>query len=47
MVPRTALAFVQEMARKYPVLTITGPRQAGKTTLAQVAFPGKPYVNRV
>ncbi len=33
------------MAQQYPVVTITGPRQAGKTTLAQMAFPDKPYVN--
>lgn len=45
MVPRTAATFVQYAAGKYPVVTITGPRQAGKTTLAQAAFPGKPYLN--
>ena len=26
-------------------LTITGPRQSGKTTLCQATFPHKPYVN--
>jgi predicted AAA+ superfamily ATPase len=30
---------------KYPVLTITGPRQAGKTTLCRDAFPDLAYVN--
>ncbi len=30
-------------AKKYPVVTITGPRQSGKTTLAKTAFPKKPY----
>ena len=29
----------------YPVVTITGPRQAGKTTLAKHTFPELPYVN--
>ena len=29
----------------YPVLIITGPRQAGKTTLARYLFPGMPYHN--
>jgi hypothetical protein len=23
----------------YPVVTLTGPRQSGKTTLARIAFP--------
>ena len=27
----------------YPVITITGPRQSGKTTLAKMLFPDKPY----
>ena len=30
-------------AKEYPSVTILGPRQSGKTTLAQMAFPGKPY----
>ena len=30
---------------KYPVLTITGPRQSGKTTLAQKVFSDCEYVN--
>jgi hypothetical protein len=30
---------------KYPVLTITGPRQSGKTTFVQDVFPGLSYVN--
>lgn len=33
------------LAKSYPVVTIMGPRQSGKTTLAQLAFPLKPYVN--
>lgn len=31
--------------KQYPVLTITGPRQSGKTTLAKMSFPQKDYVN--
>lgn len=27
------------------MVTLPGPRQAGKTTLAQAAFPGKPYLS--
>ncbi len=29
----------------YPVVTLTGPRQSGKTTLCRSAFPEKPYSN--
>lgn len=29
----------------YPVVTITGPRQSGKTTLAKIAFPDYTYCN--
>lgn len=34
-----------DLAKQYPVLTITGPRQSGKTTLAKTCFPQKPYIN--
>ncbi len=33
------------MAATYPVVTITGPRQSGKTTLAKAVFTELPYVN--
>jgi predicted AAA+ superfamily ATPase len=29
----------------YPVVTLLGPRQSGKTTLCKMAFPDKPYFN--
>jgi predicted AAA+ superfamily ATPase len=29
----------------FPVITITGPRQSGKTTLCKELFPEKPYIN--
>jgi hypothetical protein len=32
-------------AARYPVVTITGPRQSGKTTLCRAAFGSKPHVN--
>lgn len=34
-----------ELARSFPVVTVTGPRQAGKTTLCRMAFPDKRYVS--
>jgi predicted AAA+ superfamily ATPase len=33
------------MALHYPVVTITGPRQSGKTTLTRQTFKEKPYAN--
>ena len=36
---------VIEQSRKYPVISITGPRQSGKTTLAQSLFPDYAYVS--
>lgn len=32
-------------AKQYPVVTLTGPRQSGKTTLAKETFPDKPYID--
>ncbi|WP_245619862.1 ATP-binding protein [Desulfobacter vibrioformis] len=32
-------------SQQYPVVTITGPRQSGKTTLTKMIFPDKPYVS--
>ncbi len=32
-------------AREYPVVTILGPRQSGKTTLARMAFPDHAHVS--
>ncbi|MEJ2664189.1 MAG: ATP-binding protein, partial [Spirochaetia bacterium] len=34
-----------ELSRQFPVITITGPRQSGKTTLAQMLFPDTAYAN--
>ncbi len=34
-----------ERASRYPVVTVTGPRQAGKTTLCRTAFASLPYAN--
>lgn len=45
MIPRTLAPVLQKLAGQYPVLTVTGPRQSGKTTLCRSVFPAKPYVN--
>jgi hypothetical protein len=43
-VRRNLQTAVEAAARQYPVVTVTGPRQSGKTTLARMAFPDLPYV---
>ena len=45
LVDRTIESIIQNLAGKYPVVTITGPRQSGKTTLCRKVFYQKPYVN--
>ncbi|MDP1653314.1 MAG: ATP-binding protein [Rhodocyclaceae bacterium] len=45
MIPRTLSSILTQLATQYPVVTITGPRQSGKTTLCRASFPDKPYVN--
>lgn len=44
MIPREISSKVLEMADKFPVVTITGPRQSGKSTLAKALFPSYTYV---
>jgi hypothetical protein len=44
MILRTAHNTLMRLAKGFPVLAITGPRQSGKTTLAKSAFPDKPYL---
>ncbi|MBS0622352.1 MAG: ATP-binding protein [Verrucomicrobia bacterium] len=45
MFKRSLAPHIQQLAAKYPVVTLLGPRQSGKTTLVKAAFPDKPYVN--
>ncbi|MCC6847138.1 MAG: ATP-binding protein [Deltaproteobacteria bacterium] len=45
MIRRTLARPLREAARQYPVVTVTGPRQSGKTTLCRQVFPRKPYVS--
>ncbi len=39
------MARLVDVAKRAPVVTLTGPRQSGKTTLAKMAFPDFAYVN--
>ncbi|KAF0218731.1 MAG: ATPase (AAA+ superfamily)-like [Geobacteraceae bacterium] len=45
MIQRDIEPVLKSLASQYPVVTITGPRQSGKTTLCRKAFPEKAYVS--
>ena len=34
-----------QLSQQYPVITLIGPRQSGKTTLCRMAFPDKQYIS--
>lgn len=36
---------IRKFAEEYPVITVTGPRQSGKTTLCRALFPKLKYIN--
>ena len=38
MIRRNLAAVLRRVATQYPVVTLTGPRQSGKTTLLQHVF---------
>lgn len=43
MIQREAEHILKEHLKGFPIVTITGPRQSGKTTLAREIFSEKPY----
>lgn len=45
MINRTIEPVLKDLASKYPVVTLTGPRQSGKTTLCRKVFPDMAYAN--
>ena len=45
MIKRKITPYLLEMSRHFPVITILGPRQSGKTTLAKELFQNYTYVN--
>jgi predicted AAA+ superfamily ATPase len=44
-IERTLSIKLQAVAQQFPVITLTGPRQSGKTSLVKALFPAKPYVS--
>ncbi|MCB4205449.1 ATP-binding protein [Deferribacterales bacterium Es71-Z0220] len=45
MIKRNIEPALKNLSKQYPVVTITGPRQSGKTTLCKNSFPDYKYVN--
>ena len=45
LIKRDITDHLLNMAGEYPVVSILGPRQSGKTTLAKMAFPNHQYIN--
>lgn len=45
MIHRTLQATLEHFVAKYPIVTLTGPRQSGKSTLLRYAFPEYRYIS--
>lgn len=45
VIQRDAIAKLQQLARAFKVVAVTGARQSGKTTLVKQVFKDKPYVS--
>lgn len=45
MIEREITPHLKALFRQYPFVTVTGPRQSGKTTLCRAAFPDLEYAN--
>ena len=45
MIKRTLSQKLSSLAGQFPVVTITGPRQSGKTTLTKMVFANHEYVS--
>ncbi|MEK6733928.1 MAG: ATP-binding protein [Pseudomonadota bacterium] len=45
MYNRDLSTHIQQLSKDYPVVTVTGPRQSGKTTIVKSLFSEKPYIS--
>ena len=45
MIPRDMAPVLKSLFQRYPFVTVTGPRQSGKTTLCRETFPHLTYIN--
>lgn len=44
LIPRRLTDHLRQLSQYFPIISLTGPRQAGKTTLLSQLFPGYRYV---
>ena len=44
MIKRKAYDTILRLSEQFPIVAVTGPRQSGKSTLVQAAFPKKKYI---
>ncbi len=45
IIERNITSHLNKVLKKFPVISLTGPRQSGKTTLLKYAFPSYTYYN--
>lgn len=45
MIPREIKTIIIKLRKQFPVITLTGPRQSGKTTLLKSIYTDLPYVS--
>ena len=45
MIPREIAPIINKLRNQFPVISLTGPRQSGKTTLLRSIYVDLPYVN--
>lgn len=45
MFKRTLADKLASLAQQFPVVSITGPRKSGKTTLSKAIFSGHDYIS--
>jgi len=44
LIKREIEVQIHDAATEFPVIAVLGPRQSGKTTLVQMAFPDHKYI---
>lgn len=45
MIPRSMASRAIQLSTWFPIVSVTGPRQSGKSTLVREVFPDYEYVN--